>query len=84
MQLVVTSLAARAEPGDDEVHPDVDRFFRVERGEAKCVFNEGYEHLVLEGDAVVVPATITRSTRRRQSLKPYTLCSPPNHPDGTV
>jgi mannose-6-phosphate isomerase-like protein (cupin superfamily) len=31
--------SARGEIGD-EVHPNVDQFFRIEQGEAKFVFNE--------------------------------------------
>jgi len=47
------------QPGEeigDEVHPKVDQFFRIEQGKAKFVFNEKEEHLVHDGDAVVVPA----------------------------
>ena len=43
----------------DEVHPNVDQFFRIEQGEAKFVFNEKEAHLVRDGDAVVVPAGLT-------------------------
>lgn len=85
-QLVVMCL----QPGEsigDEVHPKVDQFFRIERGEAKFIFNEKEEHLVHEGDAVVVPAGTFHNvinTSKVGLLKLYTLYSPPNHPPGTV
>ena len=54
-QLVLMCLQVGEEIGD-EVHPNVDQFFRIEQGEARFVLNENEEHLVREGDAVVVPA----------------------------
>jgi mannose-6-phosphate isomerase-like protein (cupin superfamily) len=85
-QLVVMCL----QPGEDignEVHPNVDQFFRIEKGKAKFVFNGTEEHLVGPGDAVVVPAgthhnVINASDTKR--LRLYTIYAPPNHPDGTV
>jgi mannose-6-phosphate isomerase-like protein (cupin superfamily) len=85
-QLVVMCLR----PGEDignEVHPDVDQFFRIEQGEATFLFNEKEPHLVHEGDAVVVPAGTyhnVTNTSKTAMLKLYTIYSPPNHPDGTV
>ncbi|NTU43054.1 MAG: cupin domain-containing protein, partial [Nitrospirales bacterium] len=55
-QLVVMCLQGGEEIGN-EVHPHVDQFFRVEEGSARFVFNNGEEeHVVGDGDAVVVPA----------------------------
>ena len=54
-QLVVMCLEPGEEIGD-EVHQNVDQFFRIEQGEARFVFNEGPEHQVRDGDVVVVPA----------------------------
>ena len=54
-QLVVMCLLPGEEIGD-EVHSNVDQFFRIEQGEAKFVFNEKEERVVHDGDAVVVPA----------------------------
>ncbi len=85
-QLVVMCLGPGEEIGD-EVHPDVDQFFRIERGEAKFVFNEKQERLVRDGDAVVIPAGTYHNvinTSKEVPLKLYTVYSPPNHPDGTV
>jgi mannose-6-phosphate isomerase-like protein (cupin superfamily) len=54
-QLVVMCLQPGEEIGN-EVHADVDQFFRIEQGEAKFIFNTSEEHLVKDGEAVIVPA----------------------------
>jgi mannose-6-phosphate isomerase-like protein (cupin superfamily) len=85
-QLVVMSLQPGEEIGD-EVHPDVDQFFRIERGEARFVFDDKGECLAHDGDAVVVPAGTRHNVlnaSKTAALKLYTIYSPPNHPDGTV
>jgi mannose-6-phosphate isomerase-like protein (cupin superfamily) len=85
-QLVVMCLQKGEEIGN-EVHSKVDQFFRIEEGEAKFVFNGSEEHIVGEGDAVVVPAGTYHNvinTSKTSQLKLYTLYSPPNHPDGTI
>ena len=85
-QLVLMCLGPGEEIGD-EVHPNVDQFFRIEQGEAKFVFDERKESAVRDGDAVVVPAGTYHNvinTSKTVPLKLYTLYSPPNHPDGTV
>ena len=85
-QLVVMCLQVGEEIGD-EVHPNVDQFFRIEQGEARFVLNENEEHLVREGDAVVVPAQTYHNvinTSKTEELKLYTIYSPPNHPAGTI
>jgi mannose-6-phosphate isomerase-like protein (cupin superfamily) len=85
-QLVVMCL----QPGEaigDEVHPNVDQFFRIEQGEARFVFNGKEEHVVRAADAVVVPAGTYHNVinaSKTTPLKLYTIYSPPNHPDGTV
>jgi mannose-6-phosphate isomerase-like protein (cupin superfamily) len=85
-QLVLMCL----QPGEDignEVHPNVDQFFRIERGEARFVFDEKEERFVHGGDGVVVPAGTYHNvinTSKTAPLKLYTIYSPPNHPDGTV
>jgi len=85
-QLVVMCL----QPGDEignEVHPNVDQFFRIEEGSAKFVFNSKEEHIVSDGDAVVVTAGTYHNVINTSSAKPlklYTIYTPPNHPDGTV
>jgi mannose-6-phosphate isomerase-like protein (cupin superfamily) len=85
-QLVVMCLQPGEQIGN-EMHPNVDQFFRIEQGEAKFVFNETEEHLVRDADAVVVPAGTHHNVinaSKTTSLKLYTIYSPPNHPDGTV
>ena len=54
-QLVMMCLGPGEEIGE-EVHEDIDQFFRMEQGEASFVFNGGREHPAREGDVVVVPA----------------------------
>ena len=86
VQLVVMCLGPGEEIGD-EVHHDVDQFFRIEQGEALFVFNEEQKRAVRDGDAVVVPAGTYHNVinlSQTAPLKLYTLYSPPNHPDGTV
>jgi len=84
-QLVVMSLKPNEEIGM-EVHPTVDQFFRFESGEGKVII-AGEEHLVKDGDAVIVPAGSQHNiinTSADKNLQLYTIYSPPNHPDGTV
>ena len=85
-QLVVMSLQPGEEIGN-EVHPNVDQFFRVEQGEAKFVLNGPEEHVVRANEAAIVPAGTYHNVinlSKRGRLKLYTIYSPPNHPDGTV
>ncbi len=85
-QLVVMCLQPGEEIGN-EVHGNVDQFFRIEAGEAKFVFNGTEEHVVHDGDAVLVPAGTFHNvinTSQTEKLKLYTVYSPPNHPDGTI
>ena len=85
-QLVVMSLGPGEDIGD-EVHQNVDQFFRIEQGEARFVFNEGQEHAVREGGVVVVPAGTYHNVinaSKTAPLKLSTLYAPPNHLEGTV
>ncbi len=86
-QLVVMSLKPGEEIGN-EVHPKVDQFFRIEKGEADFVLNNGKEtHTAKDGDAVIVPAGTYHNVinhSKTEKLKLYTIYSPPNHPDKTV
>jgi mannose-6-phosphate isomerase-like protein (cupin superfamily) len=86
LQLVVMSLSPKEEIGN-EVHEQVDQFFRIEEGRAKFVFNGKEEHLVSDGGAVVVPAGTYHNvinTSLTKPLKLYTIYTPPQHRDGTV
>lgn len=86
LQLVMMSL----EPGEDigeEVHPTVDHFYRIERGEATFVLDGAEKRGVKDGDAVIVPAGTRHNvinTSKTARLKLYTIYSPPNHADMTV
>ena len=84
-QLVVMCLQPGEEIGD-EVHNNVDQFFRIEQGEAKFVFNEKEIKIAKDGDAVIVPAGTFHNVinNSKEQLKLYTLYSPPNHPPKTV
>ena len=84
-QLVLMSLKSQEEIGE-ETHSDVDQFFRFEEGEGKVVI-DGKEHLVKDGDAVIVPAGAKHNVvnvSKKQDLKLYTIYSPPEHQDGTL
>jgi len=85
-QLVVMCLQPGEEIGN-EVHANVDQFFRIEQGEATFVFRGSEKHLVKDGDAVIVLAGTYHNvinTSKTTKLKLYTIYSPPNHPDKTV
>jgi mannose-6-phosphate isomerase-like protein (cupin superfamily) len=86
LQLVVMCLQGGEEIGN-EVHQDVDQFFRIEQGEAKFILDNHDEHVVRDGDAVVVPAgtwhNVINQSKYAQ-LKLYTVYTPPQHPDGTI
>jgi mannose-6-phosphate isomerase-like protein (cupin superfamily) len=85
-QLVVMCLKGGEEIGN-EVHHDVDQFFRIEKGELRFVFNNGKEvHVAKDGDGVVVPAGTWHNVINisKEESKLYTVYSPPNHPDGTI
>jgi mannose-6-phosphate isomerase-like protein (cupin superfamily) len=85
-QVVLMCLA----PGDDlgvDLHPHADQFFRIEQGDATFVFDEKQERAARPGDAVVVPAGTTYNVinaSRSETLKLYTICSPPHHSSETM
>lgn len=86
LQLVVMCLRGGEEIGN-EVHADVDQFFRIEEGEARFVLNNHEEQIAHDGDAVVVPAGTWHNVINNSatgSLKLYTVYTPPQHPDGTI
>ncbi len=86
LQLVVMSLKAKEQIGN-EVHEQVDQFFRIEEGRAKFILDGAEEHIVGAGGAVVVPAGTFHNvinTSPTKPLKLYTVYTPPQHPDGTV
>ena len=84
-QLVLMSLGPGEEIGE-EVHDDVDQFFRFEDGKGLVVIDD-VEHEVKDGMAVVVPSGAKHNvinTSKKNDLKLYTIYSPPEHQDGVV
>ncbi len=83
-QLVVMSLL----PGEDigaEVH-DLDQFIRFESGQGKVIL-DGKEYAVEDDWAVVIPAGVEHNvinTSESETMKLYSIYSPPEHPEGTV
>ena len=85
VQLVVMSLAPGEEIGE-ETHDHGDQFIRVEAGTGKAIL-DGEEHDLEDGSAVVIPAGVRHNivnSSQQESLKLYTIYSPPEHPDGTI
>lgn len=83
-QLVVMTLKPKEEIGE-EVHT-VDQFLRIEVGVGKAIL-DGEEHEIKDGDAIVVPAGVKHNfinTSETESLKLYTIYSPPQHKDKTI
>lgn len=83
-QLVLMSLQPDEEIGL-EVH-DGDQFLRFESGEGKAIL-DGAEHLLKDGDVVIVPAGTRHNiinTSASSPLKLYTIYAPPHHKDKTV
>ena len=84
-QLVLMSLKPGEEIGE-EVHDNLDQFFRFESGEGKVVI-DGTEHMVEDGFAAIVPAGARHNvinTSSEEPLKLYTIYSPPEHQDGVI
>lgn len=84
-QLVLMSLKPNEEIGM-ETHPDNDQFFRIEKGQGKCLI-DGNEYELADGSAIVVPAGAEHNvsnTSALEELKLYTIYSPAHHQDGVV
>ncbi len=84
LQLVLMAIA----PGEDigeEVHPDRDQFFRIEKGKGEFTI-DGRRTKVEADSAMLVPAGARHNVRNTgdEPLKLYTLYGPPEHADGTV
>lgn len=83
-QLVLMALQPGEEIGN-EVHENVDQFFRIEKGTVKFII-DNQEMTATDGFAVIVPAGSWHNVINigPDEIKLYTLYSPPNHPDGTI
>ncbi len=84
MQLVLMSLKPDEDIGD-EVHDNVDQFFRVEKGTGEAVIN-GNKHSLSEGVSLIVPAGSKHNliNTGKDELKLYSIYSPPQHEDAVV
>jgi len=84
MQLVLMSVRSGEEIGE-EVHPDRDQFFRVEKGQGE-VWIDGRMTAIKTDFAFLVPAGARHNIKNTGAtpLKLYTLYGPPEHADGTV
>lgn len=84
LQLVLMSLRPGEEIGE-EVHADIDQFFRVEKGKAEVRIDERKVRAEA-GDAILVPAGARHNITNigEKSLKIYTLYAPPAHEDHIV
>jgi mannose-6-phosphate isomerase-like protein (cupin superfamily) len=80
-QLVLMNIPPRGEIGL-ETHT-LDQFFRVEEGGGEAVL-DGKHTQIRAGFAVLVPAGVAHNIINTgvESLKLYTIYSPPNHRDG--
>jgi len=84
-QLVLMALKPNEEIGM-EIHPDNDQFFRIEKGQGKCII-DGNEYEISDGMAIVVPAGAQHNVINNsatEELKLYTIYSPAHHVDGIV
>lgn len=84
-QLVLMSLKPKEEIGL-EVHEENDQFFRIEKGEGKCVIDDT-EYILEDGSGIVVPAGSKHNvinTSETEDLKLYTIYSPAHHKDGVT
>ena len=85
MQLVLMALKPNEEIGE-EVHAEVDQFFRFESGRGICIIN-GNTYKIKAGDLIIVPAGARHNVINSDSaleLKMYTIYAPPNHKDGII
>ncbi|MDO8444141.1 MAG: cupin domain-containing protein [bacterium] len=84
-QLVLMSLKPSENIGM-EIHEDGDQFFRIDKGEGKCII-DGNEYEISDGSAIIVPAGAEHdviNTSETEDLKLYTIYSPAHHQDGVV
>ena len=84
MQLVIMSLNA-GENIHQEVHENVDQFFRIEQGCAKFITPNGVIH-ACDGDVIIIPGGTQHEVQNigKTQLKLYTIYTPPNHPPNTI
>ena len=84
IQLVLMSLKPNEEIGN-EIHENIDQFFRIEKGKAQAIVtinnkNEIYD--LEDGSVIIIPKGTYHNIKNvgSEELKLYTIYSPPNHP----
>lgn len=84
LQLVLMALEPGEEIGE-EVHEDLDQFFRVEKGRGE-VWIDGKKTKIESDVAIVIPAGARHNivNTGEKPLKLYSLYGPPAHAEGTV
>lgn len=85
LQLVLMRLKPGEEIGE-EVHADVDQFFRFEVGTGTVVI-DGVRNPVKDGTAVIIPCGARHNvinTSKTEDLKLCTIYAPPEHKDRVV
>lgn len=88
LQLVLMSL----KPGEDigmEIHDNVDQFFRIEKGNGMAIIKKDglYQELPLtDGSVIIIPKGTYHNIKNtgKESLKLYSIYSPPNHPNDRI
>lgn len=90
LQLTLMSILPREDIGL-EIHPNVDQFLRIEKGQGlvkmgKRKDNLDFQRVVGDGYAIFVPAGTWHNVINTGNipLKLYSIYAPPQHPRGTV
>ena len=84
IQLVLMSLKPSEEIGN-ELHDNIDQFFRIEKGKAKVIINYNTKkektYIVKDGSSIIIPKGTYHNIINigKKDLKLYTIYSPPNH-----
>jgi len=83
-QLVLMTLKPKEEIGE-EVHSDIDQFFRIDSGSGKVIIS-GKEHDIKDGFAFIIPAGTKHNVINTgtKNLSLYSIYSPPNHKDKII
>jgi mannose-6-phosphate isomerase-like protein (cupin superfamily) len=88
IQVVLMSLLP-SQVIDMEVHPNIEQFFRVEKGSMKAIISKNlfdqtsfYEYHLKDGDVLLIPLGHYHQITNEgcDELKLYSIYSPPNHP----
>lgn len=84
LQLVVMTLKPGEEIGE-EVHPNIDQFFRFEAGNGKVIINDN-EYNVTNGSSIIIPQGSKHNIINTgdKALQMYTIYTPPNHQDKII